>query len=376
MDLDFNWTNLLILFGALQGLIFAVILLFNNEHPGARYLGVLMLVLSYNGFETVGWSAGLGEYTIIFDLFTFVWIFGLGPSVYLYTHSLLKPEVAISKKEVVKIYSPVFFQFVIRALIFSMYILALLNENGADGVEISADLFSYYHLYSEPLSVLVFLFYLYLSIRLFLNSKKEKEGYIKNKNQSAIHKWLRILLICFVILGILWPIVLLLPYFTTIGFDNQYYLLELLLVLFIYWIAFAGYHKIKILNPEGINNSAPKVSEEEAKQYLSKLKEAMEIDKLFLDSELNRNKVAKHIGVNAKVLSMVLNQYAQQNFNDFVNGYRVEEVAQRLKSNAHAHLTLSGIALESGFNSQATFQRAFKSIKGMSPKEYQSSINA
>ena len=77
MELDFTWINLLILFGALQGLIFAIILLVNKEHPGAKFLGILMLVLSYNGFETVGRSAGLGEYTIIFDLFTFVWIFVL-----------------------------------------------------------------------------------------------------------------------------------------------------------------------------------------------------------------------------------------------------------------------------------------------------------
>ena len=374
MELDFTWINLLILFGALQGLIFAIILLVNKEHPGAKFLGILMLVLSYNGFETVGRSAGLGEYTIIFDLFTFVWIFGLGPSIYLYTHSLLRPEIPISKKEVALAYSPVFFQLVVRGSIFSMYIFALLSENGAEWIELSADLFSFYHLYRDPLSVLVFIFYLYLAIQLFRRTKKEKAGYLGSKNERAIHKWLRILLIFFVIMGALWPLVLLVPYIADIGFDNHYYLLELLLVLFIYWIAFVGYHKIKILNPENINKGVPKVSEQEAKQYLTKLKEAMEQDRLFLDVELNRDKVASHIGINVKILSMVLNQYAQKSFNDYVNTYRVEEVVERLKSNTHSHLTLSGIAFESGFNSQATFQRSFKSIKGMSPKEYQSSL--
>ncbi len=371
MELDFTWINLLILFGALQGLIFGVILLLNKRHPGAKYLGVLMLVLAYNGFETVGWSAGLENYTFIFDLFTFVWIFGLGPSLYLYVHSLLKPTVPISKNDVIIAYSPVAFQFSVRAIILFIYIFALTDEQGAGWMAVAADLFSYYHLYSEPLSVIVFLFYLYLSINLYLEAKNEKVLQSGRKNKTAILKWLRVLLVCLVALGAFWPLVLLLPYVSDIGFDNHYYLLELLLVLFIYWIAFVGYHKIKILHPESSSKGISKVPEKEAKQYLTKLKEVMYQDKLYLDAELNREKVANHIGVNVKILSMVLNQYAEQNFNDFVNSYRVDEVANRLKSGDHNHLTISGVALESGFNSQATFQRVFKTIKGMSPKEFQ-----
>ena len=97
----------------------------------------------------------------------------------------------------------------------------------------------------------------------------------------------------------------------------------------------------------------------------------MENDKLYLDPGLNRSKVAAYIGINPKIISVILNQHSRQNFNDFVNTYRVEEVCKKLLSTKNRHLTISGIALESGFNSQATFQRAFKNIKGISPKEYQ-----
>ena len=34
------------------------------------------------------------------------------------------------------------------------------------------------------------------------------------------------------------------------------------------------------------------------------------------------------------------------------------------------HLTITGIAFESGFNSQATFQRTFRQMTGQSPREY------
>lgn len=58
VELDLHWINLLILFGALQGLIAGIILLFNRKHPGARFLSAFVLVLAYNGFETFNWSAG------------------------------------------------------------------------------------------------------------------------------------------------------------------------------------------------------------------------------------------------------------------------------------------------------------------------------
>jgi hypothetical protein len=91
MDLEFSWINILILFGAVQALIFGIILLFNRRHPGARFLSAFIFVLSYNGFETFGWSSHFSDSFIFFDLFPFVLIFAIGPSLYLYVTSLLYP---------------------------------------------------------------------------------------------------------------------------------------------------------------------------------------------------------------------------------------------------------------------------------------------
>jgi AraC-like DNA-binding protein len=53
-----------------------------------------------------------------------------------------------------------------------------------------------------------------------------------------------------------------------------------------------------------------------------------------------------------------------------VNDYRLSEFKKRVGNKAFKHMTISGIALECGFNSQATFQRAFKQSMGISPTEY------
>lgn len=96
----------------------------------------------------------------------------------------------------------------------------------------------------------------------------------------------------------------------------------------------------------------------------------MEVDKLYLDPELTVSKVAAHVGISSKIISSVLNQHVEKSFNDFVNGYRVQQVQEKLVAQSHENLTIYGIALEAGFNSQATFQRAFKNIAGTSPREY------
>jgi AraC-like DNA-binding protein len=59
-----------------------------------------------------------------------------------------------------------------------------------------------------------------------------------------------------------------------------------------------------------------------------------------------------------------------KNFNDYINELRIEEFIKLFKSDKGRQFTMLSIALDSGFNSKATFNRAFKKIKGCSPKEY------
>jgi AraC-like DNA-binding protein len=82
--------------------------------------------------------------------------------------------------------------------------------------------------------------------------------------------------------------------------------------------------------------------------------------------------LAERIGLNASQLSYLVNNGFQQNFNDFVNTYRVEEVKRKLNLPDYQHLSLLGVAFESGFNSKATFNRAFKKLTGNAPSQYSS----
>ena len=93
-------------------------------------------------------------------------------------------------------------------------------------------------------------------------------------------------------------------------------------------------------------------------------------EKAYEDPELTLTQLARMLKSNATIVSKVINQGFQLNFNDFINHHRVEAVKQKLQAGEQQNQTLLGIALDCGFNSKATFNRAFKKHTGLSPKEY------
>jgi AraC-like DNA-binding protein len=90
----------------------------------------------------------------------------------------------------------------------------------------------------------------------------------------------------------------------------------------------------------------------------------------YLDPELSLIDLARRLRTNASVLSQVINVGIGKNFNDFVNQYRVDAFKRQAVDPANSHLSLLGIALDCGFNSKATFNRAFKKLTGLSPREF------
>lgn len=105
-------------------------------------------------------------------------------------------------------------------------------------------------------------------------------------------------------------------------------------------------------------------------KYSAQLTQFMETSQPWLDPELTLSDLAEKVGLTAAQLSYVVNNGFQQNFNDYINTYRVEEVKRKLTLPDFQHLSLLGIAFESGFNSKATFNRAFKKLTGNAPSQY------
>jgi AraC-like DNA-binding protein len=109
--------------------------------------------------------------------------------------------------------------------------------------------------------------------------------------------------------------------------------------------------------------------------WKSKIETLIQEEKLYQNPELTLTDLAKKLETNASVISKTINQGFQMNFNDCINNYRIEAVKNSFANGEHKKSTLLGIAYDCGFNSKATFNRAFKKNTGTTPKEYLSLIS-
>ena len=107
----------------------------------------------------------------------------------------------------------------------------------------------------------------------------------------------------------------------------------------------------------------------DAKEKSRRLKEAVAANRFYEDAELTLTSLAVKLNMLPHDLSRIINLGMEKSFSDFINEFRVRESARKMLDPAHDRLTLIGIAYESGFNSQRTFNRVFKEMTGKTPVE-------
>ena len=90
----------------------------------------------------------------------------------------------------------------------------------------------------------------------------------------------------------------------------------------------------------------------------------------YLQPGLTLAVLAEEVGLSPAELSHVVNAGFGRNVSEFINGYRVREVQARLLEPGADRLTLLAVALESGFRSKATFNRAFRRETGTTPSAW------
>jgi len=94
-------------------------------------------------------------------------------------------------------------------------------------------------------------------------------------------------------------------------------------------------------------------------------------NKTYLRKRLTIKDVALEHGLSHHLLSAFINQVYHCNFNEFINGYRINHILDNIQSNpAWRQFSMEGIASESGFSSRSTFYLAFKNKTGLSPAMY------
>lgn len=125
-------------------------------------------------------------------------------------------------------------------------------------------------------------------------------------------------------------------------------------------------NKIKVLPLEKDD------SESKYETQLSQLIEFFEKEKPYLEKGLTISEVSVSLDILPRNISFILNNHLGVGFNDFVNGYRVKELVDKLKEGYLENYTLESLAKEVGFSSARTLHRAFHKTYGITPSEYAS----
>lgn len=116
------------------------------------------------------------------------------------------------------------------------------------------------------------------------------------------------------------------------------------------------------------------LNEELIGSYSKKIIDFMEVEKGFMDTEMSLSLLSQKLEIPKQYISEILNSHLSTNFQDFINGYRVDDFIEKLNDKKYSNYTLLAIATQAGFNSKSSFYNAFKKSKGITPTEYRKSL--
>jgi len=104
---------------------------------------------------------------------------------------------------------------------------------------------------------------------------------------------------------------------------------------------------------------------------LGALRRELEQNRIYREEGLGIGGLAHRLGVPEYRLRRLINQrLGHRNFAAFLNGCRLDETMAALDDPTQAEVPILTIALDAGFQSVATFNRAFKARTGLTPSEY------
>lgn len=216
---------------------------------------------------------------------------------------------------------------------------------------------------------------------------KSYNTYLDNTQSQAIDFdpiWLRRIILGAVIGGVIYFIGEIVSLLNPGNF-RIFFVFQLAVLLITAWLAIEAIFRLNRAFPklpdinvttelvESAENTLSPTVETSAQEGLAALiKNKVVSEDWFLESQISIRDLAKRLGTNESYISRALNQDIGESFNRFINKHRVEHAKALIQAGDGSMLM---IALDSGFNSKATFNRVFQNIAGQTPSAFKKSQN-
>lgn len=367
-----NLFNLLILFGAFQGIIIGIILLSTQRlrKTSNAYLAIMMFVFAFINLQNTANAANLYEAYPFLEFVQLDFMTLIPLSLYFFITYLLKPNYQIQKKDYVFF---VFFAFELCLRLFWM----IRQSQSSSYTESQRQIFYWFANTIEFIAAILTFILIVKSIKQLKRYEKEllnNYAEIEGRNLS----WLRNTFIAGLLLTGIWFFLSLSDYSTEYFSLTLAYIVWLGVSVLILWIGYSMLIQQGLLDStifaisEKPQDTLPTVNELSSKtdEHYERILHFMEVDKLYQNPNLSMSILSEKSGLSNGYVSQIINQKRKQNFFDFINSYRVEDVKQKIIDPQYSHYTLLGLAQDAGFKSKSTFNAVFKKMTGKTPSQF------
>lgn len=379
--LNINIWNIIILMGVIQGIIFGLVILFNKKYFSKTnsFLSFTAFSLSFSNLQYWFIDSNLKDFFPFLGWFRIPCEFLIIPMFYLFVNNYLDRKVSKETKKILLL------PFIIDT-VFQLSIS--LDELFFKNKFISYNFIDSYLTIEELLSNLYSLLLIIITLIIVRNFERENKNYkIEFVKQKT--KWLKQILSIGFFACMIWILENYLMQEITIDGNNSdmnlsiYYPIWIIISIIIYWLSYVGLfqsnlhvERVEIRNKiifdkknEKSNLNFQDKKEIGVKQEMIFNKFEDIISNNYMNPFLNLNDVAQDLKISNNYLSQIISSKST-NFNDFLNFVRIEKVKSMLNDKEYSNYTITSIGLEAGFNSNASFYRAFKKHTGISPSVY------
>ncbi|GAA4318039.1 AraC family transcriptional regulator [Flaviaesturariibacter amylovorans] len=400
MLFDFNQYSAPLLIFFVHGLVYAGLLAQRGLREGRRSDGWLAGFLLLCVLHIAPWMLGFAgwydnqPYRDLLFYIPFQHLFALGPLVYFYVQSLLNPSFRFNRRAALHCLPAVAYLAYAGVIVVTDKLVLRRYWFLADGSDPD---FSLWYQLAGFVSMVT---YGYGSLRYYQHFRLLMLQVSSNAEGLAF-RWVRRFLLAFLAMLLLRVVFFLVSLAGFTDYSDSWWYYLGFGVLF-YAIAIRGYGNAQqatvgyrallseekaVLLPEGpvpaggeeepipvsVEESAP-ATDPLAGEWKGRIEALLAGEAPYRDPELSLSALAGRLGLPAAQLSRIINKGYGCNFNDFINGYRVRAVQDELAAGAHLRQTLVSIAYDCGFNSKATFNRAFLKHTGKAPSDFVRSL--
>ena len=303
-------------------------------------------------------------------------VFLLAPLFYLFFKASIFVDFHLKKSTLLHLLPFV----AILILLVPGYFIPLITDPEAEWVELFYDTSLFRFIYIG-IHLQHYIYYFFIVLMLVKYRRIVLENYSSQKLEN--YRWLLQLFVIYLITESMATTKNIIRFNSA---ENIYLLAQnivsVLALLIVFWLIIKALLKPALFS--GVHDEIPSLKymlkttkassqeqlEDQNSKLIARLKEHMQEEEPYLDSNLSMYDLAKQLDVSARELSISINHTLGKHFFDFINEYRVNKAMELIRNSSDEKLTILEVLYEVGFNSKSSFNTAFKKHTGITPTEF------